>query len=68
MRQLIALMLKFPAGHTSPNLFLTGGTPKTDPAAGLSNLPALQVYIRTVYLLAHHLLRHKLAKVEQRGV
>ena len=47
MRQLIALMLKFPAGHTSPNLFLTGGTPKTDPAAGLSNLPALQVYIRT---------------------
>ena len=68
MRQLIALMLKFPAGHTSPNLFLTGGTPKTDPAAGLSNLPAPQVYIRTGYLLARHLLRRMLAKVEQRGV
>ena len=68
MRQLIALMLKFPAGHTSPNLFLTGGTPKTDPAAGLSNLPAPQVYIRTVYLLARHLPRHKLARVEQKGV
>jgi len=62
------LMLKFPAGHTSPNLSLKGGTPKADPAAGLLNLPALQVYIRKVYLLARHLLRRMLAKVEQRGV
>ena len=64
MRQLIALMLKFPAGHTSPNLSLKGGTPKADPAAGLLNLPAPQVYIRTVYLPVHYLTRHKQGGVQ----
>ena len=69
MRQLIALMLKFPAGHTSRKLFLTGGTPKADPAAGLlKSYRPLKFDIRTGYLLAHHLPSHTLAKVEQKGV
>ena len=69
VRQLIALMLKFPAGHSSRKLSLKGGTPKADPAAGLLKSYRLAKFdIRTGYLLAHHLPSHTLGAVEQKWV